>query len=154
MLYQLIHLNNNVLCLKVCRNKCVLRYHIHTIGIEQSLRKKSLYEHKCLQNVKKLDKHDGKCDGQQQFKYILEAAMVYTTEGLTDNSTISSMTSTPVKKPSAGKSLCLFTNILDVKKKTVTRRFGAAKSKRKAIKYGTTLWALKQKRKIKKFKNK
>ena len=27
------------------------------------------------------------------------------------------MTSTPVKKPSAGKSLCLFTNILHVKMK-------------------------------------
>ena len=41
----------------------------------------------------------------------------------------------------------MFTNILDVKKKTATRQFGAATSKRKAIKYGTTPWALKKKRK-------
>ena len=55
------------------------------------------------------------------------------------------MTSTPVKKPSARKSLCLFTNILYVKKKTSNRRVGADKSKCKAIKYGNTPWALKKK---------
>ena len=32
-------------------------------------------------------------------------------------------------------------------KRTATRRVGAAKSKRKAIKYGNTPWALKQKQK-------
>ena len=41
-----------------------------------------------------------------------------------------------------------FTNILDVKNETVTRQVGAAKSKRKAIKVGTTPWALKQKRSL------
>ena len=71
--------------------------------------------------------------------------MVSTPEGFNDNSPISPMTSTPVKKPSARKSLCLFTNILDVKNKTATRRVGAAKYKRKAIKYGNAPWALKQK---------
>ena len=50
------------------------------------------------------------------------------------------MTSTPVKKPRAQKSLCLFTNILYVKKKTATRQVGAAESKRKVIKYGNTTW--------------
>ena len=44
--------------------------------------------------------------------------------------------------------MCLFTNILDVKNKTATRRFGADKYKRKSNKYGTTPWALKQKRKL------
>ena len=57
------------------------------------------------------------------------------------------MTSIPVKKPSARKSLCIFTNILDVKNKTATRRVGSTKSKRKAIKSGTTPWGLKPKRK-------
>ena len=57
------------------------------------------------------------------------------------------MTPTPVNKPSARKSLCLFTTILDVKKKTATRRFGSAKFKRKAIKSGATPWALKPNRK-------
>ena len=42
--------------------------------------------------------------------------MVSTPEGFTDDIPISSMKSTPVKKPRAQKLLCLFTNILDVKK--------------------------------------
>ena len=74
--------------------------------------------------------------------------MVSNPEGFTDDSLIYPMASTPVKKPSTIKSLCLFTNILDVKSKTSTCLFGAAKSKRKAIKYVTTPWALKPKRKV------
>ena len=42
--------------------------------------------------------------------------MVYNPERFTNNSHISPMTPTPVKKPSARKSLCMFTNILEVKK--------------------------------------
>ena len=56
------------------------------------------------------------------------------------------MTSTPIKKPRTQKSLCLFTNILDVKRKTAFRKVGATKSKRKAIKFVNKPWALKQKR--------
>ena len=72
--------------------------------------------------------------------------MVSTPEGFTDNSPISTMTSTPVKKPSARKPLCLFTYVLDWKKKTASRQVGDVKSKRKAIKSGTTPWELKPKR--------
>ena len=43
--------------------------------------------------------------------------------------------------------MCMFTNILEVKKKTTYRQVGAAKSKRKAIEFRNTPWALKQKRK-------
>ena len=57
--------------------------------------------------------------------------MVSTAEGFTNNSPRYPMTPTPVKKPSDRKSLCLFTNILDAKNKTTTRRVGAAKSERK-----------------------
>ena len=42
--------------------------------------------------------------------------MVFNPEVFTYYSPISPMTSTPVKKPSARKSLCIFTNILGVKK--------------------------------------
>ena len=68
--------------------------------------------------------------------------MVSTPEGFTDDSNISTMTSTTAKKP-----LCMFTNILDVKK-TATCSVGAAKYKRKAIKYGTTPRALKKSEKV------
>ena len=70
--------------------------------------------------------------------------MVYTPGGFTNDSTISLMTSTPVKKTSDRKSLCIFTNILDVKNKTATRWVGAAKSNYKEIKYGNTPWLLKK----------
>ena len=46
--------------------------------------------------------------------------MVSTPEVFNVNSHISPITSSPVKKPSARKSLCIFTNVLDVKKKLPT----------------------------------
>ena len=51
--------------------------------------------------------------------------MVSNTEEITDYSPIFPMTSTPVKKPSDRKSLCLFPNIFYVKKKPAKRRVGA-----------------------------
>ena len=65
-------------------------------------------------------KRDGKCDNQKKFKGIIEAIMDSTPEGLTEDSPIFPMTSTPVKKASAKKSLCLLTNILGEKKKSAT----------------------------------
>ena len=66
---------------------------------------------------KKIYQHAGKYDDQQNIKYIIDAAIVPIPEVVTEYSPIVSMTSTPVKKPSARKSLCLFTNIFDVKPK-------------------------------------
>ena len=73
--------------------------------------------------------------------------MVYTPEVFTDKTPISPMTSTPVKKTIAQKSLCLFTNVLELKKKTAYRRVRASKSKRKSVKFGNTPRTLKQKQK-------
>ena len=81
-----------------------------------------------------------------QIKGILDAAMVSTPEVFIDNSPNVPMTSTPVKKPSARKSLCLFTNILDVKAKMAKRCFLAAKSRRKSMKVGNGLWTKKTRR--------
>ena len=78
-----------------------LKDHLKTIGIHPSLSKNAIYEHKCHENIKILYKQAGKCDNQQQLKYILEAAMVFTPEGFTYNIPISPMNPTPVKKPSA-----------------------------------------------------
>ena len=101
-----------------------LRYHMKTIGIDQSLKNSALFEHRCIKNIKKLYQHAGKCDDQQQFRDILEAAMISTTKVFTNNSTRSPMTPTQVKKLNAIKSLCLFTNILDVKNNTDIRILG------------------------------
>ena len=57
------------------------------------------------------------------------------------------MAYTPIKKPSARKSLCLFTNILSVKPTTSKRCFVAAKSRRKSMKVCNSLWTKKSKRK-------
>ena len=81
----------------------------------------------------------------KNLKDILEADIISTPEGFTDNSPNLHMTSKPVKKPSAIKSLCLFTNILDVKPKTAKIRFVAAKSRRKAMKLGNILCTKKKK---------
>ena len=78
-----------------------LKDHAQNIGIDPHLSNNTIYEHKCLQNIKNLYKQSVKCDYQLQFKDILEAAMVSTPEGFTKNSSISPRTSTPVKKRSA-----------------------------------------------------
>ena len=113
------------------------------IGIDKSLSNNDLYEHKCIQNINKLYKRSGKCDNQQQLKYILDADMVSSSEGFTNNSPIYPMTSTPVNKPIDIKSLFLSTNILHAKNKIATCQVGFTKSNHKAIKAGTTSWALK-----------
>ena len=92
------------------------------------------------EQYKNIYQHAGKCDDQKNPKDILDSAMVSTPEEVTDYSPNVPMTSTPVKKPSANKSLCLFTNILNVKKKTAKRRVGAAKSKHISTKVGISLW--------------
>ena len=102
--------------IKVVLQSLRLKYQVKTIGIDQSLRNSALFIHICLQNINKLYKHAGKCNNQQQFKDIIETAMVSTTGLFTDTSPISPMNPETLKKPSARKSLCLFTNILYVKK--------------------------------------
>ena len=99
------------------------------------------------QYQKGIYQHAGKCDDQQNLKDILEAALLSTPEGLTDKIPNVPMTLTPVNKPSARKSLCLFTNILDVKPTTAKRRFVAAKYIRKAMKVCNSLWTKKSKQK-------
>ena len=66
--------------------------------------------------------------------------MVSTPEEATYYSHHVPIKSTQVKKTSASKSLCLFTNILNDKKKTLKRRVVATESKRRAMKLGHSLW--------------
>ena len=40
-----------------------------------------------MNNIKKIYQHAGKCDDQQNLKDKIDAAMVSTLEGVTDNST-------------------------------------------------------------------
>ena len=70
----------------------LLKYHVQTIGIDQSLSNNAIYEHKFLESIKNIYKQAGKFDDQQQFKDILKAIIVSTPELFTDNSPRSPMT--------------------------------------------------------------
>ena len=74
-----------------------LKYCTETIDIYQSLSNRDSFEHKFLNNIRKIYQHAGKCDDQEEFKYILEADMVSTPEEITDDSHIFPMTQTTVK---------------------------------------------------------
>ena len=111
-----------------------------TIGIDQSLSNRPYVEHKCLNNIRKIYQHAGKFNYQNNLKDILDTDIVSTPEEVTDVIPILRITQTTVKKPSARKSLFLFTNIFYVKNRTAIRCFESEKSKHRAIKVGNILW--------------
>ena len=103
--------------------KCLLQSshledHMKTIGIDQSSFARYYFEHRCMNNIKKIYQHAWKCDDQQNLKDVIDAAILSTSKVVTDNSPKVHMTSKQVKKTSARKSLCFFTNIFDVKTTT------------------------------------
>ena len=49
-----------------------------------------------MNNIKKIYQHAGKCDDQQNLKDIIDAAILSTPEGVTDNSPNVHMASKPV----------------------------------------------------------
>ena len=53
--------NNEQQCIviKVMFQSLRLRYHVQTIGIYQSLRNNTIYEHKCLENIQNIYKQAG-----------------------------------------------------------------------------------------------
>ena len=95
--------------IELFENKCVIlkwvfqsyqqKKKMVIIGVDQYLSTSDLYEHQCLENIKKLYKSAGKCDDKHQYKSILEAGMVSTTEGLTENSPTDVGISGTMKKP-------------------------------------------------------
>ena len=65
--------------------KCMLQSlcledHMKTIGIDQSSFTRSTFEHRCMNNIKRIYQHAGKCDDQQNLKDITEAAIISTPE--------------------------------------------------------------------------
>ena len=73
------------------------------IGFNQKLSNCVLYEHGCLEDIKKLYKTSGKCDDQQQHKAIIEAEIVSTPEVCTNKSMMTHNLSVNTKKPSTRK---------------------------------------------------
>ena len=60
---------------------------MNTFFIGQSLINMPSVEHKCLNNIKKIYQHAGKCDDQQNLKDMIDAAMAFIPEEVTDVST-------------------------------------------------------------------
>ena len=67
-----------------------LKQHMVIIGVDKSLSNSDLYKHRCLGNFILKDKSSGKFDDKQQYKEIIEDAVVSNPEGFTNNSQISS----------------------------------------------------------------
>ena len=74
-----------------------LEDHMKTIGIDLSSFARSSFEHRCVNNTKKIYQHAGKCDDQKNLKDIIDAAILSNTEGVTDNSPNVHMASKPAK---------------------------------------------------------
>ena len=53
-----------------------LEDNMKTIGIDQSLFTKYPFEHICMNNIKKIYQHSGKCDDQQNLKGIIYSAIL------------------------------------------------------------------------------
>ena len=57
-----------------------LEDHMKTISIDQSSLTRSSFEHRCMNNTKKIYQHTGKCDDQQNPKDIIDADILFTPE--------------------------------------------------------------------------
>ena len=68
-----------------------------TIGIDQSSFIGSSFEHICMDNIKKIYQHAGKCDDKKTLKDIIDAAILSAPEGVTYNSPNVHMSSKPIK---------------------------------------------------------
>ena len=55
-----------------------LEDHMKAIAIDQLLWNRYSFEHKCLNKIKKIYQHAGKCDDQQNLKDNIDAAMLST----------------------------------------------------------------------------
>ena len=55
-----------------------LEDHTKTIGIDQSSFTRSSFEHRCMNNIKKIYHHAGKCEDKKNLKDIIDAAIIST----------------------------------------------------------------------------
>ena len=83
-----------------------------TIGIDQSSFARSSFEHRCMNNIKKIYQHAGKCDDKQNLKDIIDAAILSTPEGVTDIFEILLIITLP----------CMFIYLFDVVHTSVFKR--------------------------------
>ena len=89
----------------------------------------------------KENKTSVKCDDKQQYKAVIEAAMISESEGCNYQIPMTPNQYKPTKKLNERKPPSQFSETFDVKHKTAICMFGAAKAYLKAIRTGNTLWS-------------
>ena len=129
--FPLNNLNRNVLLLKQCSDHIIQKKYDNHWGW-------SIIDKKCALRTymlwkSKNYKYDVKCDDQQQYKAILELAMVSTTGGIIYNSTIAANTSENAKNPIARNSLNQFWELFNAKQITFVHWLGDTKIEHQAI---------------------
>ena len=80
-----------------------LEDHMMSFAIDLSSFAKSSFEHRCMNNIKNIYQHAGKCDDQQNIKDIIDAAILSTPEGVTDKKSQHSYDINTCQKSSARK---------------------------------------------------
>ena len=55
-----------------------LEDHMKTISIDKSSFARSYFEHRCMNTIKNIYQHAGKCNDQQNLKDIIDAAILST----------------------------------------------------------------------------
>ena len=90
-----------MLWLELFYNQYVLKIIWRLFGVDQSICNRSYFEQKRLNNIKEIYQHAGKCDYEQNRKDIIDVAMVYNPEGITDENY-----SLPMTKKTAKKTKC------------------------------------------------
>ena len=93
---------------------------METIGVDQLLSNSAMYEYICMENINKLYRSDIKFHNEYQYKYIIESAMVCTTEGITENIPLDVVTSGTMKNPSTRKPLSQLLALLYAKQKMMS----------------------------------
>ena len=63
-----------------------LEEYMKTISIDQSSFTRSSFDHICMNNIKNIYQHAGKCDAQQNLEDIIDAVILSTTKEVTDHS--------------------------------------------------------------------
>ena len=86
---------NSILSINTFEKQCVvikcllqssrLEDHMKTIVVDQSSFTRSSFEHRYMNNIKKIYQHAGKCDDQQNIKDIIDADILTTPGGVTDH---------------------------------------------------------------------
>ena len=128
-----------------------LEGNMKTIGIEQSSFTRSSFEHRCMNNIKKIYQHADKCDYQQNIKDLF-LLLYYLLQRESHVTVLMCLWHQHQSRNQVLVNHCVYSPpYWMLNQKTAKHRFVAAKSKRKAMKVGNSLFTKKKTKRA--FKN-